>query len=222
MARTSTAHRPNAGTKGVPRADREEQILLAASEVFGTAGFASASVAAIAARAGISKPLIYNYFGSKEGLFTACLHRGGEILAGEMERIASGDAVGLERALLTLEGIFRLLEPQPWLWRLFFDPTVPRSERGIAAEMALHTDRITALADEGVAEMLRLTAGPDVDPLDASALSAVWMSIVDALVTWWLQHPDQSPEEMTQRCVRLFVAALSAEFPAGAVAAPAD
>ena len=212
MARARTGGRPNAGTKGVPRADREEQILQVASEVFGTEGYAATSVAAVAERAGISKPLIYNYFGSKEGLFTACLHRSGAILAEEMERIARGDAVGLERALLTLEGIFGILAPQPWLWRLFFDPTVPRTEQRIAAEIALYTDRIGALAEEGVGEMLRLTAGPGVDPLDVSALSAVWMSIVDALVTWWLDHPDQTPEEMGQRCVRLFAAVLSADL----------
>ena len=84
----ATSQRPNAGTKGVPRADREAQIVEAASEVFGTRGFAATSVGDIAERAGISKPLIYNYFGSKEGLLRACLHRAIDILADEFERIA--------------------------------------------------------------------------------------------------------------------------------------
>ena len=34
------ASHPNAGTKGVPRAEREDQILDAATAVFGTDGFA--------------------------------------------------------------------------------------------------------------------------------------------------------------------------------------
>jgi AcrR family transcriptional regulator len=211
MARTLT-RRSNAGTKGVPRADREEQIVRIAAEVFGARGFAATSVAEIAERAGISKPLIYNYFGSKEGLFSACLHRAGAILAEEMERIAGGDAVGLERALRTLEGIFTLLEPQPWIWRLFFDPTIPQGEEGIAAEIARYTDRITALADQGVAEMMRLS-GVD-DPLDISALTSVWMSVADSLVTWWLDHPDETPASMTRRCVRLFGVVLGAPLPA--------
>jgi AcrR family transcriptional regulator len=211
MARTTTGRRSNAGTKGVPRADREDQIVRAASEVFGAAGFAATSVADVADRAGISKPLIYNYFGSKEGLFSACLHRAGGLLTEEMERIARGDAVGLERALRTLEGLFALLEPQPWIWRLFFDPTVPRGERGIAAEIALYTGRITSLADDGVREMMRL-AGTE-DDLDASALTAVWLSVVDALVTWWLDHPGETPASMTDRCVRLFEVVLGAPLP---------
>lgn len=202
--------RANAGTKGVPRADREGQIVRAACEVFGTEGFAGTSVAAVAARAGISKPLVYQYFGSKEGLFSACLHHGGAILAEEMERIASGDTVGLERGLLTLDGIFRILEPQPWLWRLFFDPGAPR-EGEIAAAIKEHTERITILAVEGVGELLRLQG--DDDPLDIDAMTRVWMSIFDALVTWWLDHPDESPAAMTERCLRLFTAVLSADVP---------
>jgi AcrR family transcriptional regulator len=220
MASTPLARRPNAGTKGVPRADREEQIVQVASEVFGAQGFAATSVAEIADGAGISKPLIYNYFGSKEGLFSACLHRAGAILAEEMEQIARGDAVGLDRALRTLEGLFTLLEPQPWIWRLFFDPTIPRGEEGIAAEIALYTDRITALADEGVAEMLRLS-GVD-DPLDVSALSAVWMSVADSLVTWWLDHPEETPASMTERCLRLFQVVLGAPLPRRAQPRTAD
>jgi AcrR family transcriptional regulator len=196
--------RPNAGTKGVPRAEREDQIVQAATEIFGARGFAATSVADVAERAGISKPLVYQYFGSKEGLFRACLHRAGDILAGEMERIARGEAVGLERALRTLQGTFALLEPQPWIWRLFFDQTVPQGEEGIAAEIALYADRVAGLAAEGVGEMMRL-AGND-DPLDISALTAVWMSVADSLVTWWLDHPEESAEAMTQRCVRLFTA----------------
>ena len=55
------------GTKGVPRADREQQILDAAVAEFGGRDYTHASMAAIAQRAGISKPLVYEYFGSKEG-----------------------------------------------------------------------------------------------------------------------------------------------------------
>jgi len=199
-----------AGTKGVPRADREAQILRAAGEIFGTEGYAATSVAAVAERAGISKPLVYQYFGSKEGLFTACLHDSGVLVADEIERIARGGAIGLERGLLTLQGIFALLEPQKWRWRLFFDPTAPR-DGAVAEEIAGYSRRLTALAEEGVGELMHL-AGDD-DPLDTSAMVKVWMTIVDALVTWWLDHPDQSAAEMTERCVRLFEAVAHAEFP---------
>lgn len=209
-SRPSGRARTNAGTKGVPRADRELQIVRAAAQVFGTQGFARASVAGIADHAGISKPLVYQYFGSKEGLFSAVLHHGGEQLAGEMERIAQGDSVGLERGLRTLDGIFRFLEPQPWLWRIFFDPTAP-TVGDVAAARDEYLERITQLAVEGVGELMTLLG--DDDPLDVSAMTAVWMNISDALVNWWIDHPEVTPGEMTARCYRLFAAVAGAELP---------
>jgi AcrR family transcriptional regulator len=195
--------RPNAGTKGVPRVDREGQILEIASEQFGTLGFAATSVAAVAEKAGISKPLIYNYFTSKEGLYEACLDRGGAILAEEIERIAAGDAVGIERGMQTLGGMFSLLESQRYLWRLFFDTTAP-STGPIADSIASYADRIGKLAEEGVAELMALA--DNTDPLDVSAMTTVWLGIVDSLMGWWLEHPDESAEEMMQRCIRLLTA----------------
>jgi AcrR family transcriptional regulator len=201
--------RPNAGTKGVPRADREEQILETATRLFGTLGFAATSVAAVAEPIGISKPMVYSYFGSKERLYSACLRRAGEQLAVEMERIARTGVVGLERGLRTLEGIFVLLEPQPWMWRMLFDPTAPT--QGEAAEvMASYTARITALANEGVSELMALVGVTDA--LDVSAMVSVWISIFDSLVDWWLDHPDQDAAAMTQRCVRLFAAVTRADL----------
>ncbi|KQX73793.1 MULTISPECIES: TetR/AcrR family transcriptional regulator [Aeromicrobium] len=195
--------RPNAGTKGVPRLDRETQILDVASEHFGTGGFATTSVATIAARAGISKPLIYSYFGSKEGLYEACLDRGGALLADEMERIAQGDAVGIERGMQTLAGLFTLLEDRRHLWRLFFDTTAPTSGP-IRDAITGYAERIGRLADEGVTELMALSGNDDA--LDVSAMTSVWLGIVDSLMNWWVEHPDQTADQMMQRCLRLLAA----------------
>ncbi|EFQ83284.1 transcriptional regulator, TetR family [Aeromicrobium marinum DSM 15272] len=203
----AVAHaRPNAGTKGVPRLERETQILRVATEEFGSAGFAGTNIQAVADRAGISKPLIYNYFGSKECLYAACLDHAGTVLGGEIERIARGDAVGLERGLRTLAGMFTILEPQPYLWRLLHDPTAPTTG-AVAETVADHTDRIAALAHEGVTELLGLSG--NTDPLDISAMTATWLGIVDSLMGWWVDHPGESADAMLDRCVRLVRALFS-------------
>ena len=82
-----------------------------------------------------------------------------------------------------------------------------RVEQG--GEAAVHDvaglDRaITGLAQEGVSELMHL-AGDD-DPLDVSAMEAVWMSLVDSLVNWWLVHPGESAQAMTDRSTRLILA----------------
>ncbi|WP_261575823.1 TetR/AcrR family transcriptional regulator [Frankia gtarii] len=49
--------------------DKRRAILNAAAPIFGTLGYERASVDAIAAAAGVSKPTVYSYFGGKEQLF---------------------------------------------------------------------------------------------------------------------------------------------------------
>jgi AcrR family transcriptional regulator len=192
--------RSNAGTKGVPRLARENQILDIASAEFGALGYAGTSLAPIAEQAGISKPLIYNYFDSKEGLFLACVDRAGTLIADEIERIADGDSQGFVRGLETLQGIFTVLQPRPYIWKLFFDESAPRNGP-IAAAIGRYRERITKAADEGVTGLMH--QAQVTDQLDISAMTSVWLSVVDALVNWWLAHPDQSAEQMTRRCTRL-------------------
>src|SRR6201993_2304889 len=63
------------GTKRLPRAVREQQMLDAAVQMFSVNGYHETSMDAIAAEAEISKPMLYLYYGSKEELFGACLNR---------------------------------------------------------------------------------------------------------------------------------------------------
>ncbi|MGY2873383.1 AcrR family transcriptional regulator [Marmoricola sp. URHA0025 HA25] len=199
----ATRTRPNAGTKGVARADRESQIVAVGCRLFGEAGFAATSVADVAEAAGISKPLIYNYFGSKEGLYAVCVQHAAEILTAEIERTAATGTVGLARAVVTLDGMFRALAPHPWMWHLVFDPTAPR-DPDTQKVLDAYEARILDFGTEGVAELLRL-AGIE-DPSDVSAMRAVWENVFRTLVNWWLEHPAESPDAMTERCVRLFSA----------------
>jgi TetR/AcrR family transcriptional regulator, mexJK operon transcriptional repressor len=56
-------------TRRVARPDKRRLILDAAAPIFGNEGYERASVDAIAASAGVSKPTVYSYFGGKEQLF---------------------------------------------------------------------------------------------------------------------------------------------------------
>ncbi|MEJ2889490.1 TetR/AcrR family transcriptional regulator [Actinomycetospora aeridis] len=201
------APRPNAGTKGVPRADREQEILRVASVAFGTDGFAATGVADVARAAGISKALVYSYFGSKEGLHAACLAEAGGLLAAEIERVARDGSAGVERGVRTLAAMFAVLDDRRHLWRLLRDPSA--AVDGPAAEVvARYAARIEALAREGVLELLG-DAGI-TDELDVSAMVRTWLGIVDSFMDWWVAHPDQDAGEMTRRVARL-VTALAAD-----------
>jgi AcrR family transcriptional regulator len=193
------------GTKGVPRAEREEQILAEAISEFAARGYAGASMVEIARRAGISKPLIYQYFGSKDGLYLACLHgvSGGLLQRLEEAELAVDDSV--VSRIYPLRAVFEALEPQRDAWRMLFDPSMPTAG-DIAAAANEYRARTAAIAASGSARFLQ-ARGIESD-LDASALTRVWMGIVNSLVEWWLDHPGESAESMVERCYRLLAAIL--------------
>src|SRR5205823_11834659 len=82
---------PPVAPKRLPRAVREQQMMDAAVAVFSAHGFQNASMDEISARAGISKPMVYAYFGSKDELFVACLHREGTRVMEAVIRVVEPD-----------------------------------------------------------------------------------------------------------------------------------
>jgi AcrR family transcriptional regulator len=193
------------GTKGVPRAEREEQIVAVAVAEFATRGYARASMIDIARRAGISKPLIYQYFGSKDGLYLVCLHHVAGDLLTRLEEAEQAVDDSVESRIYPLRAVFEALEPQRDAWRLLYDTTLP-ADGPLPAAARDYQDRTTEIAASGSARFLH-ARGLD-DSADASALSAVWMGLVNSLVRWWLEHPEESADDMTLRCQRLLLAIL--------------
>ena len=70
------------------RADRREQLIGVARELFGTRGYDAVSIEEIAAAAQVSKPVVYEHFGGKEGLYQVIVDREvtslSEMLASQM------------------------------------------------------------------------------------------------------------------------------------------
>jgi AcrR family transcriptional regulator len=203
----------------MPRWRREEQILAAAVEEFSRHGYANVSMADIAVRVGVTKPLLYQYFGSKDGLYAACVGWIGEPLGAAitaaMTEPTSGPASGPGStmtppgiALAVLRAVFTTLEDRRHAWFLLYDRTLP--DGGAPAEAARrYREVIDRLATTGTRQALG-PDGPDDagDPLDADALKQLWIGVVGSLVVWWTRHPEQSADDMAARCERLFAAVL--------------
>src|SRR5512141_2402589 len=67
-------------TRGVARKEPPEQkvrekLYAAAAEIFARKGYAATSVQEIVLKAGVTKPALYYYFGSKEGVYQAILEK---------------------------------------------------------------------------------------------------------------------------------------------------
>ncbi|GGZ54883.1 TetR/AcrR family transcriptional regulator [Streptomyces subrutilus] len=188
-----------AGTKGVSRAEREQQILAVAIEEFGRRGHARASVADIAARAGISKPLVYGYFDSKDGLYLACLHHVGRLLVDAVAAARTHEG-SPRHALDTLAAVFTAIDGCRYAWSLLYDPTLPPA--GPVHDTAHHyRGRLAGMGAAGSARLL--AAAGHRDPLDHAFLDHLWQYTVTAVMRWWIDHPEQSPADMAARSARV-------------------
>ncbi|MEU6272835.1 TetR/AcrR family transcriptional regulator [Streptomyces populi] len=187
------------GTKGMPRKDRERLILEAAAGEFGAKGYARGSTAQVAARAGITKPMIYEYFGSKDSLYLTCLDQAGTRLVEAVASAQRGPS-DLSRAVRTLEAVFRALAARPHDWELVYDGTLP-AEGPLYEAATGYRRELNRMGAVGVAEFLR--ASPAVEPLDADLGTHLWYGTVSAAVAWWRHHPEQTADEMAARFERI-------------------
>lgn len=118
----------------LPRVQRREQILAAATKAFARTGFAATSLDDVAREAGISRMIVYRHFDSKRDLYQQALVRIGDLIQAATE--ADKVSLGTLRAFIATAAAepdgFRLLyrhaarEPE-------FSATVDMIRRGMAA-----------------------------------------------------------------------------------------
>lgn len=182
--------------KRVPRAEREPQMLEAALHVFAQRGYHSASMEEIAAGAGVTKPMVYAYFGSKEDLYLRCIEYGAGRMMAAME--AAGAGVGDPEQLLWQ----RLLAFHTWVnehrdeWRV-----LNREARAGGGRAAQGFARVRAGVVELVTRQL-FEAREAGDALPAAELEPLAHALVgtgEALADWYLDHPEVAPETMALR-----------------------
>ena len=91
------------GRTRLPAAKRRETILRAATEVFAEAGYRAAKVSDVAARVGVTEPVIFQNFGSKAALFAAVVQRAAAEVSASLDDLAADfdSASGLVAHVLT-------------------------------------------------------------------------------------------------------------------------
>ena len=169
----------------MPRSLREQLILRVAGQVFAEGGYDRASMDRIAALAGVSKPMLYAYFGSKEGLYVAYIERtGGELV----ERLVGADRATARRPpLRSVIGEFlAFVEEHRDGWTVLFRELNAR--RPLAEQVAQLRSQIVG----EVRRMLEGEGGPERPGLAPPASEGIAEAIVgagEALANWWLEDP---------------------------------
>ncbi|MEZ6243928.1 MAG: TetR/AcrR family transcriptional regulator [Phycisphaerales bacterium] len=81
----------------LPAAERKEQLLDRAAELFAERGYARTTTSELAKAAGVTEPIIYRHFASKRGLFIALIERTGKETLEQWEKDLAGASDAGER-----------------------------------------------------------------------------------------------------------------------------
>lgn len=169
----------------LPRAEREQQVLDIAHTQFAERGFGAVTMDDVAASAGVTKPLLYAYFGNKERLYLACMERAGDALfttVGDAVSQADSPADALRRGL---HAFFAFVDEDRDAWRVLFDETLPAGGE-IAERVAVHRERLLALVAQS--NIARLPEQHQAEhATDIEAIAVALLGAAEALARWWLR-----------------------------------
>jgi AcrR family transcriptional regulator len=169
-------------------------MIAAARAIFAEQGFDKASMDDIATASGISKPMLYAYFGSKDGLFVACAQEAvGELFeqvraAGREEHVPPD-----ERLWHGLNAVFDFVEANREAWALLY---TARGTLGgtLGAGAAEARDAMATLIEE-LLEESAVASGMARDAVRGSVpMAHALTGATMAIAAWWLEHPEEPKE----------------------------
>jgi AcrR family transcriptional regulator len=183
----------------LPRKERELQVLDIAHTLFAESGYGAVTMDEVASAAGVTKPLLYAYFGNKERLYLACMERAGEAMlaaVGAAVARASGPADALREGL---KAFFAFVDGDRDAWRVLFDETLPAGGE-LARSVGVYRDRLLALVASTqlalIPERDRERAATEVEALSNALLGAS-----EALARWWLRTGAMPPGDAAELLV---------------------
>jgi AcrR family transcriptional regulator len=179
-------------------AQRRQQLLDIGRELFGQRGFEATSIEEIAARADVSKPVVYEHFGGKEGLYAVVVDREMQVL---LDRFASAlSAPGRPRELLERAALALLeyIEEDTDGFRVLTRDAPPVTSgvgtfSSLIGEVARKVEHI--LADQFDSR--------GYDPRLAELYSQALVGMVALVGQWWLDTRSPPKHEVAAHLVNL-------------------
>jgi AcrR family transcriptional regulator len=177
-------------------AQRREQLIVVARQLFAERGFDGTSIEEIAARAKVSKPVVYEHFGGKEGLYAVVVDREVRAL---LERITTALTAGHPRELLEQAALALLdyIEGETDGFRVLVRESPVMSATGNFGSIL-----------NDVAHQVEYVLGAEFksrgfDPLLAELYSQALVGMVALTGQWWLEVRKPDKETVAAHLVNL-------------------
>jgi AcrR family transcriptional regulator len=180
------------GTVGTARS-RTESMLRAALTVIRRDGDA-ASIDAIAAELGVTRPIIYRHFGSRDGLADAVARMAGQELREALAEAMQGRRSPRTTVRAAIDAYLAFIERDPQLYRYLV-----RGPLGRGGDGSARVARFVQVLGDEVAALIR--AGRPSAP--AEVWSFALLGMIGVAADWWLEQEAVTREEMTDHLTEI-------------------
>ncbi|MER5461919.1 TetR family transcriptional regulator [Streptomyces sp. NPDC002668] len=192
-------------------ADQRRRELLEAADRVVLRDGPQASMNAIAAEAGITKPILYRHFGDKGGLYRALAKRHTDALLDALRAAVDAPADRRERVEATLDTYLAAIEARPQVYRFLMHPAEDAQPSEAGFDVGRHSAPLLRRLGEELAKVIydRVDLGPD-----SEQLARVWghgiVGMMHAAGDWWLGERPCSRAELVRSLADLLWGRLAA------------
>jgi len=175
----------------VPRELRRRQIIAVADQLFVERGYQATSMDEVAQRSGVTKPVIYDLFGSKEELFRTVMWQLADELADTLRVAVAAERGPAGRLAAGALAFFTFVRDHwaGWYALLSSDATP------VTVDVSEIRRRQTDLVIDMFAEGARL-ADSHVEPALLEATAHAVNGAYESLALWWRNHPEVPAEQL--------------------------
>lgn len=176
--------------------ERREQLLDVGREVFAERGFEAASIEEIAGRANITKPIVYEHFGGKEGLYAVIVDREVQRLLGRITSALNADhpRLMLEQAAL---GFLSYIETESDGFRILVRDSPVTGTSGTLASL------IGDIASQVEYILVHEFQNRGYDAQYAALYSQALCGMIALVGQWWLDVGTPTKDEVAAHLVNL-------------------
>jgi AcrR family transcriptional regulator len=194
--------------------ERREQLLDIGRRLFAERGLEGTSIEEIAAQADVSKPVVYEHFGGKEGLYAVVVDREVERFLALATRLLEGDDT-MEKFEVAAVELLRYIQDNSDGFRILVRDSSPSSGSGTFASL------ISDIASQVEYILGDYLKDRGYDPKFAPVYAQMLVGMVAFTGQWWLDARKPNLEQVAAHLMNLAWNGLSKLDPAPQISAEA-
>ena len=178
-------------------------MVAAASALFAEHGFGGVSMDDIAKASGITKPMLYAYFDSKEGLFAACAQVAGEELRDQLREVSERrDLPPDQRLWEGIQRLFAFVEENHDSWLLLY-PDGALASGSIASGAVAARDETAELLTQLFKRTAQEQGLSDQALAHIEAIAHTFTAATISAASRWAAHEDEPRDVAALRLMNL-------------------